>query len=677
MAKSNRNSTARSHKVLTVSYGSFSCTLEGFDDPFAAMKAIAEYFRELAEKDRYFGAEPPAMDPEMLHRIAERETKRHVDARISENGIVLTARPQSAEPAAEATEEAPAAMHDDATEQPELAENGKDPESIAAKLMRIRAVVAASRAAAQAATGAESDDGSLLPTTELDDDEISGPEEYDFGIDLDEGLEVVDRADESAATDEDRDLPEPSGLEDEFHADFDEDVTASSDGDLLADPSGIEQPEEIEEDRLGQAELAEDEDVSRDATIETVDADKMEDSIPARAAAEDETAVEALEDPAQPVADTAIEADAPMPSTEKLVLTSAIDAVTEPSDPDEPHAQDDDTTAEEPSAAEQLTEEEQDDTAAAIFAALSADLPAEDDASARDSSDEAARDAILRAEIGAAIGKTDEHDDPELERQLAQLAREVRREASEGREILRRTGSKTESLDRLLDIAKSKLDEPESRRRFSAITHLKAAVAATVADLQAGPSGAGPEPVDREAEAISRFRNDLSETVRPRRPDPKGETTTPRPETGSAKPAPLVLVSEYRVDNAPAKPAQTIPAPQAAPQADKQQSPDQPRPEDAKSFAEFAEALGARNLAELLEAAAAYTALFEGMEKFSRPHILRKVAEIDADSDSAREERLRTFGMLLREGRIEKIGPGQFKVSSNSRFLVERRAASQ
>ncbi|WP_430463744.1 hypothetical protein [Tabrizicola sp.] len=143
-------------KILTVSYGTFSCTLEGFDDPFNTMKAIAEYFRDLAAGDRYFGAEPPTPDAAMLHRIAEREIQRRVEAKIQDNGVILRAG-EAAETPITATEPARPGLLDAPLLEAALApaeepappanrpapntEVGPEvsPESVAARLQRIRA----------------------------------------------------------------------------------------------------------------------------------------------------------------------------------------------------------------------------------------------------------------------------------------------------------------------------------------------------------------------------------------------------------------------------------------------------------------------------------------------------------------------------------------------------------
>ena len=180
------------NRILTVSYGTFSCTLEGFDDPFGTMKAIAEYFRDLAAEDRYFGAEPPQPDAAMLHRIAEREIQRRVEAKIQDNGVILRAadlldsplpvsRPQPvAEPVV--AEPAPTVAQMSAPPAEPAPRLRAVDDGVAAKLARIRAAVDRSRAASLAMDDIE--DAEIQPDPGLLDLDQADQLPEDFAEDL-------------------------------------------------------------------------------------------------------------------------------------------------------------------------------------------------------------------------------------------------------------------------------------------------------------------------------------------------------------------------------------------------------------------------------------------------------------------------------------------------------------
>jgi hypothetical protein len=187
-----------SNRILTVSYGTFSCTLEGFDDPFNTMKSIAEYFRDLAADDRYFGAEPPQPDAEMLHRIAEREVNRKVEARVADDGVVLRQIGAEAAAAPLAPPAAALAAAPEPAAQPIEAEPvAPRIESVAEKLARIRAAVARARATEDAmAQTYEEDEATEDAAIGSIDEAFSGPA-------FPEEAEVVEAGPQLAPAEED------------------------------------------------------------------------------------------------------------------------------------------------------------------------------------------------------------------------------------------------------------------------------------------------------------------------------------------------------------------------------------------------------------------------------------------------------------------------------------------
>ncbi len=747
------------NKILTVSYGTFSCTLEGFDEPFTTMKAIAEYFRDLAAEDRYFGAEPPTPDAEMLHRIAEREIQRRVEAKISENAVVLRQMEPPAEapapvapvvqPAA-ATAPAPVApvevVAQPAPAAPQLADGvasatvaPADEDSISDKLRRIRAVVANAQSqpaavAAVADTAFYEDLGGSDADLTTEAAEYAEPLEEDFGFTLE--LDPQDLSDVLSLNAPDDEPAAEATVAEAVAEATGEEAGEAEDGLVERQPEVAKVSEEVEAPALTQeiltdeaeAPRSEAEDVSLNAMGHALtDFEPAEMSEPTEVEAapvelsEDEAAGAAEGDGAALAAEIT-EADVweaieqagpshpltaePVPAADLADTASweELDATTHQDDLDA--AADADVWAEaqagDAALDEDLDEAYDDDAPMTPLASLIAQTRARvervrsgapndlDDDQDQTGIDEITAEAAVVAGVAEAEPEADDDLIAGIEAAIGAIdAREAEQaqEASEdsGRPAAAKTMLAEDAEDggdfeRLMEEANTKLEGAESRRRFSAISHLKAAVAATVADRILKPKDAPAEAVAPSEPEINRYRDDLSRAVRPRRPEPEGERVTARPAM-PMRPAPLVLVSEQRVDREALKPATAVRPRRVATtlivgEEDDMNEAEPLSPEDAKSFTEFAERLGARSLAELLEVAAVYTATVEGKNSFSRPHLLRRVNAATGVEDFSREDYLRSFGSLLRQGRIQKVEPGRFSVTDVSPFMTEMRRAA-
>ena len=650
-------------KILTVSYGTFSCTLEGFDDPFSTMREIAEYFRDLAAEDRYFGAEPPTPDAEMLHRIAEREVRKRVEARVEEDGIVL--RQVEGKPSAPAAAPEPAAA-------PQLAPEPAAPpaeeaaESVAAKLARIRAA---------AAQDIAHDRDTYVEDASAEDISVGTPISAAFQ-DVEEeppAEEAAEEIEEEATTPEAR---EEAATEEEHEESESKATTqaepAQAEAGAAGETAGEETDEEVEEDpaatpapdRIAIARVVR---IRRSQFKAAVMAEEFQEA-PEEA---EKAGPEAAQAPAEEKEETREEPTAPQTSSE-------------PQEPDQP-SEEEAAQAAGAEVQEPAGEESPEEAAPPAAEETAGETPEKSEkpaAGAERAETEETEEPEKSPEPESSLSPEDE---AELRATLEQIQREAeaeRRAEKEGRALLEQQDieSSPNSVSRILEVTNSELEESEGSRRRSAIAHLKAAVAATRADKQLSRRKA-----EEEAEELNQYREDLARVVRPRRPAEAGRPAERRMP-------PLMLVSEQRVD----LPSQGQPAPERGgavrprrittgnlaldEHGDAGMGEGEAQENifrDERTFTEFARRTGATELIDQMEAAAAYFTFIEGRPHFNRPQVMRAVAALNENKDFSREEGLRAFGRLLRSGRIVKVGRGRFRVSEASRFNPDARVAGE
>ena len=624
-------------KILTVSYGTFSCTLEGFEDPFSTMKVIAEYFRDLAADDRFFGAEPPTPDADMLHRIAEGASQRRVQAQLQENGVVLrqgdaiTAQ-QAAPPAAPA----PALLDKDAAK--------LEADEAAARLARLRAEIDEKSRYIEALEAKAAAEGSPAPVAEAVAEPVAAPAPTPAPTAIAAAATAA-----SAAIDTLLGQPKDSYTEDDDSADATppKDLGAVA-GEVAASAVAAPAPMPPAADAVTARRVIK---PDPNAPAQTIRGGQGSEVLitapqPALAPAELQTAPSVAE-------------PAPAPAPTPVPAPAQVQA---PSNPDAPKYR-----------VEVVRGRQDGKVEPAQPPAASADI-------------QSPRTRVIRirrvAQTGgianAVLAQAQIQPAPLSAAGEAALAAELAALDAPAPLVLspapaapRAKINPTEAtLDKLIARANTDLADDDVRRRHAALAHMKAAAAATKAD--------------RDLAAVVGSEDAMRDTYR--------QTLDQVAPDGGPRSATLVLVSEQRIDrsepkrsDAPLKLAPAIlPAENIFRASDDEDDatglnstglnssgPQSNIFTGMETFEDFADRLGASEQIELMEASAIYVAHIEKQPLFRRRQLIRHMSSLPDALPMTREASVQIFNQLLGMGRFAEMEPGLFAVTDRSPLLAE------